>query len=127
MTWSARPLQSREHGGASLTVSHRAAHEALARQRRADRIAISGTILRMKPIRRAAGNGAISAEQPSTCVIVSATCQRNGPSSTRCSAFLGNNRMHTRIESPVDSGLLRGNGIFVGKDYAAETVSLEFD
>src|SRR6516162_5435522 len=49
MARSARPLQSREHGGASLTVSHRAAHEALARQRRADRIAISGTILRMKP------------------------------------------------------------------------------
>src|SRR6516162_9789940 len=53
MARSARPLQSRDHGAASPTVSHRAAHEALARQRRADRIAISGTILRMKPIRRA--------------------------------------------------------------------------
>jgi predicted acylesterase/phospholipase RssA len=27
-------------------------------------------------------------------LLVSATCRRNGPASTSCSAFLGNNRMH---------------------------------
>src|SRR6516164_3587842 len=70
MVRSARPLQSREYGGASLTVSHRAAHEALARQRRADRIAISGTILRMKPTGGPPETAQISAEQPSTCITV---------------------------------------------------------
>jgi hypothetical protein len=33
-------------------------------------------------------------------LLASPTCQPNGPSRTRCSVFLGNNRIHTLIESP---------------------------
>jgi hypothetical protein len=36
--------------------------------------------------------------------LASPTCRRNGPDSTRCSAFLRSNRTHTRTES-LGSGL----------------------
>src|SRR6516162_7032314 len=59
-------------------------------------------------------------------LLASPTCQPNGPSSTRCSVFLGNNRIHTRIESPSIVVPPRKRN-FCSRDKGAETVSLKFN
>jgi hypothetical protein len=48
-------------------------------------------------------------------LLASPTCRPSGPGSTRCSAFLGNNRTHTRTESLPVVVPVR-NEIFVGRD-----------
>jgi hypothetical protein len=58
--------------------------------------------------------------------LASPTCRRNGPDSTRCSAFLRSNRTHTQTES-LGSGLRARKRNFCGRDEAAETVSLKFN
>jgi hypothetical protein len=50
-------------------------------------------------------------------------CRRSGPASTSCSTFLRNSRTHARTESLPAVVSVRGNGIFVGRDEAAETIS----
>ena len=55
-------------------------------------------------------------------LLASPTCRRSGLDSTRCSAFLRNNRTHTRTDSLSVVVSVRGNGIFAAETKAPKSI-----